>query len=60
MDFFENQDKARRHTRLLVVYFVMAVALIIVAVYLVCALIFLRGRVEGNLTALWEIGRAHV
>ncbi|PYI93357.1 MAG: hypothetical protein DME97_06380 [Verrucomicrobia bacterium] len=40
MDFFERQDKARRHTTLLVVYFVVAVALLIGAVYFVVALIF--------------------
>ena len=33
MDFFERQDRARRNTRLLVVYFVLGVALLIVAVY---------------------------
>jgi Zn-dependent protease with chaperone function len=35
MDFFERQDKARRHTKLLVFYFVVAVALIIVMIYFV-------------------------
>lgn len=40
MDFFERQDKARRHTTLLVVYFVVAVALLIGAVYLVVLVIF--------------------
>ena len=40
MDFFERQDKARRHTTLLVVYFALAVALLIGAVYFVVALIF--------------------
>ena len=34
MDFFERQDKARKNTKLLVVYFVLAVACIIAAVYL--------------------------
>ena len=33
MDFFERQDRARRNTRLLVVYFVLGVAMLIVAVY---------------------------
>ena len=33
MDFFERQDRARRNTKLLVVYFVLGVALLIVAVY---------------------------
>lgn len=40
MDFFEHQDKARRNTRLLVVYFVVAVACIIASVYIACLLIF--------------------
>jgi len=40
MDFFERQDKARRNTKVLVFYFVMAVACIIAAVYLACLLIF--------------------
>ena len=33
MDFFERQDQARRNTKLLVVYFILGVALLIVAVY---------------------------
>ena len=33
MDFFERQDQARRNTKLLVVYFVIGVAMLIVAVY---------------------------
>ena len=40
MDFFERQDRARKNTKLLVVYFVLAVICIIAAVYLVCLLIF--------------------
>jgi Zn-dependent protease with chaperone function len=40
VDFFERQNKARRHTAFLVFYFVVAIALLIVAVYLVVALIF--------------------
>jgi len=40
MDFFERQDKARRNTKWLVFYFVMAVLCIIASVYLVCLLIF--------------------
>lgn len=43
MDFFARQEKARRATRWLVVWFALAVVLIVVAVYLVSALIFLRG-----------------
>jgi len=40
MDFFEHQDKARKHTKLLVFYFVIAVACIIASVYLASLLIF--------------------
>lgn len=40
MDFFERQDKARRNTKLLVVYFVLAVICIIASVYLACLVIF--------------------
>jgi Zn-dependent protease with chaperone function len=34
MDFFEHQDRARRNTILLVVYFVLAVIMVIAAVYI--------------------------
>ena len=40
MDFFERQDKARRNTKLLVFYFVLAVIFLILAVYGAVALIF--------------------
>jgi len=40
MDFFEHQDKARKNTKLLVVYFVIAVACIIASVYIASLLIF--------------------
>lgn len=40
MDFFQRQDQARRSTKLLVVYFVLAVACIVASVYFVCLLIF--------------------
>jgi len=40
MDFFANQDKARKNTKMLVVYFVLAVAGIIAAVYIASLLIF--------------------
>jgi Zn-dependent protease with chaperone function len=40
MDFFERQDKARKNTKLLVFYFIIAVALIIAAVYLASLLVF--------------------
>jgi Zn-dependent protease with chaperone function len=40
MDFFERQDKARRNTKWLVVYFVVAVVLIVASVYLALLFIF--------------------
>jgi Zn-dependent protease with chaperone function len=40
MDFFKHQDKARKHTKVLVVYFVIAVACIIASVYLASLVIF--------------------
>ena len=40
MDFFERQDKARRNTKWLVLYFILAIAGITGAVYLVLALSF--------------------
>ncbi len=40
MDFFEHQDKARKHTKVLVIYFVIAVLCIIASVYLASLLIF--------------------
>src|SRR3954471_2182052 len=55
MDFFERQERARRHTRLLVAYFIVSVALIILSVYAVCAVLFFHGTIaNGNLTALWN------
>lgn len=40
MDFFEHQDQARKNTKLLVAYFVIAVAGIIASVYFASLLIF--------------------
>jgi Zn-dependent protease with chaperone function len=40
MDFFEHQDKARKNTKVLVVYFVIAVVCIIASVYIASLLIF--------------------
>jgi len=40
MDFFEQQDKARKSTKVLVLYFVIAVACIMASVYLASLLIF--------------------
>ena len=40
MDFFERQEKARRNTKALVVYFIAGVAMMILVVYLVVATVF--------------------
>src|SRR5271154_624238 len=40
MDFFERQDKARKKTKWLVIYFILAVAAMIVAIYVASLLIF--------------------
>jgi Zn-dependent protease with chaperone function/uncharacterized tellurite resistance protein B-like protein len=40
MDFFARQDQARRKTKWLVLYFVLAVALLIVAVYFISLVVF--------------------
>ena len=40
MDFFQRQDQARKNTKWLVVYFALAVAGIIAAVYLASLLVF--------------------
>ncbi|HEY5346062.1 MAG TPA: M48 family metallopeptidase [Verrucomicrobiae bacterium] len=40
MDFFERQDKARKKTKWLLIYFVLAVAAMIAAIYVVSLLIF--------------------
>src|SRR5688572_7840411 len=55
MDFFERQDQARRNTRLLVLYFVLAVVLIVAVVYFVVSLLFLRDMfTPGTLAWLWS------
>jgi Zn-dependent protease with chaperone function len=56
VDFFERQDKARRHTAFLVFYFIVAIALMIVAVYLTVALIFTGFELkdaEGETSFAW-------
>jgi len=56
MDFFERQDQARRNTKLLSLYFVIAVVSLILAIYIAVLLIF-KG-VKMNLRAgdvpLWD------
>ena len=46
MDFFEHQDKARKNTKVLVVYLVIAVVCIIASVYLASLLIFYGANVK--------------
>jgi Zn-dependent protease with chaperone function len=55
MDFFEHQERARHKTTLLVVYFVVAVALIVVAVYLAVAAVLFYGqdRPSYSRDSLW-------
>ncbi len=55
MDFFDYQDAARKKTSALVVFFILAVALIVLSVYLVCALVilFLNHQGETRLD-LWQ------
>lgn len=56
MDFFEHQERARRRTKSLVLYFVLSVVLTISAIYLVLAAIFLRPRSEPltDVARLWN------
>jgi Zn-dependent protease with chaperone function len=57
MDFFASQDAARRKTSLLLLYFTLAVILIIVAIYLAITLIFLyqQGRTgQFDTNQLWD------
>src|SRR6185503_3271720 len=57
MDFFQRQDQARKNTKVLVAYFVLAVVCIIAAVYFVCLLIFgASGHHHGygGGTPLWD------
>ena len=56
MDFFERQTQARRHTKRLVVYFVIAVALLIVAVYLAATLVFtgVSAKTGHGVPGIWQ------
>ena len=55
MDFFDRQDQARKNTKRLVVYFVLAVACIITAVYLACVLVFVGASAKhGHSVPLWN------
>lgn len=57
MDFFAHQDQARRRTSWLIVYFVAAVALIVLAVYAVAVGFILWGRMDKEspsaIQSLW-------
>jgi Zn-dependent protease with chaperone function len=53
MDFFERQDKARRNTKALVVYFALAVMALVAAIYTVIALVFARGQFWQPQLFLW-------
>ncbi len=52
MDFFDRQDTARRNTKVLVVYFALAVALIVAAIYLGIAVVTGRGPWDAELFLL--------
>ena len=54
MDFFDRQDQARRNTKWLVVYFVLAVLGIVASVYLVCMLIFGNAPMRTGPMPLWN------
>ena len=48
MDFFERQDQARRTTRRLIAYFMLAVILIILSIYIAAIAIFLGFNVNAD------------
>jgi Zn-dependent protease with chaperone function/uncharacterized tellurite resistance protein B-like protein len=55
MDFFERQDKARRNTKWLVLYFIVCVALTILCVYLVIAFTLgLQRHSSSSVAGLWN------
>ncbi|MCL4797761.1 MAG: M48 family metallopeptidase [Bryobacteraceae bacterium] len=60
MDFFEHQDKARKNTKLLVVYFVLALVCIIASVYIASLTIFYGAEQQAGEPArdlvLWDPG----
>lgn len=53
MDFFEHQDLARRKTKMLLVYFGLAVVGTIAAVYVAFLLIYFKVS-AGDMTSLWH------
>ncbi|MBN1257858.1 MAG: M48 family metalloprotease [Planctomycetes bacterium] len=60
MDFFEHQDRARKNTKLLIFYFVIAVGCIITSVYFAVLLIFhgamlkTQGVEQARALVLWD------
>ncbi len=55
MDFFERQDKARKKTKLLVLYFAVAVVLLIALTYVATMLVFFGGMIKANPDAPLDI-----
>ena len=56
MDFFERQEKARRHTSRLILYFALAIALTVLLIYPIVAAIFLRHLEGTSLLRFWDPG----
>lgn len=53
MDFFQEQERARNNSKLLLGLFTLAVAFIIAAIYLLCIVIFAAGQEPDQQTGLW-------
>ncbi|MEO0794327.1 MAG: M48 family metallopeptidase [Verrucomicrobiota bacterium] len=53
MDFFAAQDHARSRTKLLVIYFIMAVCCIIASLYLLCMVFYSYGKTPENQPVQW-------
>lgn len=58
MDFFEHQERARRKTSLLALYFMLAVVLIIAGIYIVFAYVFLPPAPPDASGSAFAIARA--
>src|SRR5882672_9930527 len=55
MDFFESQEQARHHTKALVIYFALAVAMMIAAIYAVSVAVFTGAHLYTSTRAHEEI-----
>ncbi|MFP4177083.1 MAG: Zn-dependent protease with chaperone function, partial [Candidatus Brocadiia bacterium] len=53
MDFFQQQESARKRTKLLVMYYILAVIFIIAGVYAVTIITVLYFRGTGDGTFVW-------